>query len=179
MIYPKWFPRPKCWLKSLELMICTSINFLIGYILTRIFTLIFAIPIAILTDIFTKNEALTIPITILFTLLLLIYACIVLVLPIFIFAHIHQFLWSEPHPKFPKWLPAKRNLWEGFLQYLFVLVANLIIIIFTFPFVFQLDEITLNEVLNKITPYLIVVLITIIAYFYHLKYWFKSRKENK
>jgi hypothetical protein len=46
-----------------------------------------------------------------------------LIVPVYIWGHVHQFFWGEPNPKYPRWLPSLSSLGEGLFTWIVTLAA--------------------------------------------------------
>lgn len=46
-----------------------------------------------------------------------------LIIPVFIWSHVHQFFWGEPAPNYPKWIPSPASWGEGFFTWIVALAT--------------------------------------------------------
>jgi hypothetical protein len=46
-----------------------------------------------------------------------------LIVPVFIWSHVHQFFWGEPAANFPKWIPSPSSWGEGLFTWMVTLIA--------------------------------------------------------
>ncbi len=121
--YPVSFPYPHCWFKTIILLF--SFTFII--FLLRIIGVITGTGIVVMIELSEDPQKLTF--TILFWLISL---C--LVFPVFVLAHIYQFLWSDRNPNLPKWMPNYRSLGEGVWGWFVSICAFLIGALMVFEF---------------------------------------------
>lgn len=102
MKYPVWFPYPSCWFKTLILSIFLSLVVFLIRVVGRI-----SFSAISLSTVFVKDSD-PMAWVVLGWLIILGF-----ILPIFLFAHLHQFLWSDRNPKLPAWMPNWFSLGEG------------------------------------------------------------------
>ncbi len=100
MKYPVWFPYPSCWLKTLILSFSLSFVIFLLRITGRI-------SLRALNIVFAEDYEYLVWVALGW---LIIFGVI---LPIFLFSHVYQFLWSDRNPRFPVWLPNWFSLGEG------------------------------------------------------------------
>lgn len=173
MIYPKWLPYPKCWLKSLELFIYNApvLGILTGFLTIYRYY-------GHLLFINHESQIIYLKITgIIFGFLL----------SSLLFAYIHFFFWGkpDPNPQHLKWLPSNESLIEGFFMTISSALSLFIALLFMLPF---LNEIAAYDIgyqlgnkkeIHRLIWYFFAILITVNAYCYHFKYWLKRRADRK
>lgn len=102
MKYPAWFPYPMCWLKTIILCFSFVFTVFVCRVVGRISLTTILTSAIFIKDPTPRDWA------------LLAWVIFIAVLfPIFLLAHIHQFLWSDPDPKLPSWCPNWVSLGEG------------------------------------------------------------------
>jgi len=89
-------------------------------------------------------------------------------IPIFLLSHVHQWLWGERNPKFPKWIPSLRSLGEGAYSWL-VLFLCLAIALSSTVTLHPNNYYQLEEQLEREAKIFFFSFIVISAYAYHLK----------
>lgn len=122
MIYPKWLPRPKCWLKGLFLLLCNMPVLIVVDIFVRYYvTYGFAL--------FVGNET-HVPYYLASGFILTIaLACL-------LFAMFYDFFWGkEDEPKVLKIFPPKSSLREGFFMVSTSLFASFTTALIMLPFI--------------------------------------------
>lgn len=160
MIYPYWLPRPKCWLKAIELLLY---NIPVLFVLSGFLKIYryYGHKFFITND----NQIIYLKITGFGFGFLLVSL---------MFSYFHFFFWgkSDPNPRHLKWLPSNQSLIEGFFMFITSLISFLLLIICLLPF--------LNYRNTDLfyVPFFIIWMTTT-AYFYHLKYWLERKKEAK
>lgn len=152
MQYSKWFPRPKSWLKTIVFLIAMTPVILVTKILTLLFGSIHLI---------TEN-----------IWVLTVYLILVVVIPVWMLSHVHQFLWGEPNPKFPKWIPSLRSWSDGIFSLVvsFGIMTCLVVWMFIYLEVtgevteYRLDNYSKQHIDKNLTIFVITM-----SYAYHLK----------
>jgi hypothetical protein len=121
MIYPKWLPRPKCWLKALELLLYNiPVMFLVSIFVT--YYAVYGFPL------FVGNES-HIPYYLISGILL------TLTMAWLGFSFTYNLFWGkEDEPKTWKILPPKTSLREGFFMLCSSIIAYILTIILSLPF---------------------------------------------
>lgn len=161
MSYPKWFPRPKSWLQALVLMIS-----MIPIMLIMRITIV---PFNFLASLFIQEPSYRA-----FTWL----AITGVLIPIFLLSHVHQWLWGERNPKFPKWIPSLRSLGEGAYSWL-VLFLCLAIALSSTVTLHPNNYYQLEEQLEREAKIFFFSFIVISAYAYHLKSLISAKFQAK
>lgn len=114
-------PGFKSWLRALVLTFSLLIPLAIAMFLAKEFTHAFFLALG--NGLKSDNQALTQITIFLIVVWLIVVATVV---PIFVLAHIHQFLWGEPDPKLSWWMPSNKSQIQGFWDWL-VCVTSLIL----------------------------------------------------
>lgn len=122
MVYPKWLPRPKCWLRGFFLFLFNMPVWLVVLIFLRYYQIYGYL-------LFVGNES-HIPYYLASGLLLTIaLACL-------LFAVFYDFFWGkDDEPKMLKIFPPKSSLREGFFMVSTSLFANVATVLIMIPFV--------------------------------------------
>ena len=159
MKYPVWLPYPSCWFRALILFICmvpvgVALYAFQGFgKLSLIFSLIFFENISWVFWLF----------------------CILLVLanfiPIYILANIDQFLWSEPHPKFPNWLPNPGSLIEGTFAWGMIIFSILMTIALLCDDLNRCSADRSSSQYNHLVQVAPTIWIIVTAYLYQIRYF--------
>ncbi|MBD2395683.1 hypothetical protein H6G11_15670 [Cyanobacterium aponinum FACHB-4101] len=169
MIYPKWLPRPKCWLKGIELLIYNIPILFLTYIFITYYAL-YGFPL------FVGNESHI-------SYYLASGFLLTLAVAWLGFSGIHQFFWGkDDEQKTWKILPPKSSLKEGFFMLSSSIVSWISTVLILLPFApnpsysyydcigrygyFTRKCITYPDIFVWIT---IAIWIIICAYCYHLK----------
>jgi hypothetical protein len=84
-----------------------------------------------------------------------------------------EFFWGEHNNKTPFWLPTKKSIKEGIIQYLFLISGIILTVIILFPLFQRAYESYKYRDLLKVWGN--ITLITIMAYFYHFKILIETR----
>ena len=109
MKYPFWLPKPRRhWLRAIEVGLLSIPVCLIFYIVLMVGG---AISMTMLVSLH------------LFSVWMLLWLGALLLVPPVLFAHFHQFLWDDPKPNLPKWLPRPRCLRRGAINWLVFILA--------------------------------------------------------
>lgn len=101
-------------------------------------------------------------------------------MPIFFFSHLYQWLWGEPSPKPPKWIPSLRSWGEGIWTWVVFLMGICVGI----SVIFGRYEARLPRYIrDNDGTILVIVFFVFSAHLYHLRYViqeriFKSSKGN-
>ncbi|MEG3437306.1 hypothetical protein V0288_09260 [Pannus brasiliensis CCIBt3594] len=162
MRYPDWLPRPKSWLQAIVLTIC-----LMPLVIAAIAMGFVASPAVL----FTEHIA-----------LILLWISLVFTFPLWIFAHIHQYLWGEPNPKFPTWIPSLKSWGESIFAAVISLLILLVMALYTYIYLegtggytdYRWDQLT-----HANGDKLAICFIILSAYLYHLKYLIAKRFDPK
>lgn len=115
--------------------------------------------------------------------ILLFFGCLVfvgIVIPIFAMSHLHQFLWADPDPKLPKWLPNKKSQIHGFNDWLVcaVTLAVLFVIVFIrYGFNLHIRGIVPPVITTQETQVFGVIFVIIAAHLYHFLEWLGKRNR--
>jgi hypothetical protein len=83
--------------------------------------------------------------------------------PIIVLGHIHQFLWGEPDPKLPWWMPSNKSQIEGFCDW-FVAVTSIVLC----AYVYAVDHGLSSQGTQQDAQYLTVGFVVLAAYLYHI-----------
>jgi hypothetical protein len=155
MRLPYWLPYPKAWLHTIVLFFTTIPIYYLQYVLTQWVGVSFLVS----ARLFERQ-----PVTSFF-----VGFCgvIFLVFPIFFLSHIHQLFWGNPHPKFPKFIPAPKSLIQGSIDWAFNLFGLIVAIVVWINVAKDYEE--------KSLPTFLIWALTItwffaVAYLYH--FWF-------
>lgn len=162
MQYPKWFPRPKSWLQAIALTICVTPMIVIGLAVGFI-----ASPAVV----FNQHPILT-----------CLWLTLAIGFPLWVFAHIHQFLWGDPNPKFPKWLPSLKSWLESLFAAILTFFVMLLIILYVHIYLEvtgEVSEYRLDRLLDDHGDKITLTLITLTAYGYHLKSFIGAKFQVK
>lgn len=156
MKYPVWLPYPSCWLRALILFICMVPITIALYVLKGFGKLSLFFSLVVFEDI---------------SWILWILLVLINLIPIYILANIDQFLWGDPNPKFPDWLPNSASLIEGTLAWIIMIFSMLM----TFALLCDdLDRCSVNRYssqYNHLIQAAPIVWIIMAAYLYHLRYF--------
>jgi hypothetical protein len=160
MRYPNWFPRPKSWLWAILITLAVFPLYWIGKGLLTIGL----ISGAVSDRVWWAYAGALIGLAI---------------VPIWIFSLAHQWLWDEPHPKLPKWIPRLKNLGEGGYAW-FVLVICLTAIGMFVSIGSDRGAVYQLRKFGYFNPRGFILTCTpMIAYGYHLKYLIAKRFQPK
>lgn len=156
MRYPSWFPRPRSWLQAIILALTIG-------------------PIAVVTRMVGEMA---------FNFFRVgwepddwrVWAWIFasLIPSIWILAHVHQFLWGEPDPKYPKWLPSLRSWGEGAYSGFVAIVAIVLFAVCAFS-----NQSRYARPDDSRLQFAGVVFILTAAYLYHLKALITDRQKPR
>lgn len=102
--WPAWFPYPSSWLRTLALVLWIAVILRIA----GFWSLALGGILAIIT---ARPE------------LLLSFLGLGLLVSILTFSYLHHFLFSKSLPRYPRWLPSPRSLWEGLYAPIVMLLA--------------------------------------------------------
>jgi hypothetical protein len=152
MQYPKWFPRPKSWLKTIVFLIAMTPVILVTKVLTLVFGSIHLI---------TEN-----------IWVLTLYLILVVVIPVWMLSHVHQFLWGEPNPKFPKWIPSLRSWSDGIFSLVVSFSIMLFLVVWMFLYLEATGEVTEYRLDNYSEQHMdknLTIFVITMSYAYHLK----------
>jgi hypothetical protein len=155
--YPFWLTYPKAWLQTTLLFFSCLFVYAIQYPLIRWMDAAFTI-----SDIWYDYQDLVVTYTypVLF---------ILIVLPIFILSHIHQFFWGEPLPNLPRVIPAPKSLLRGFVDWIFNVLGLIMAVSLWINWIYRYRYFPYYTS-NKLTEAIIISWFIIVAYFYH--FWF-------
>lgn len=158
MIYPKWFPRPKNWLRAIALFFYNMPSWILAFIIYRI-CLFLSLPIALIN-----------PNLLLFWAIILIFSTLITYW--LTFAYTYHLFWGkpDPNPKHLKWLPSNQSLKQGVKMMSASIIAYVLTVLLILPFA----DFYLNHE-EKFAPYLLIVWITVAAYCFHIKHSFNQR----
>ncbi|CAO5058807.1 Transmembrane protein [Microcystis aeruginosa] len=152
MSYPKWFPRPKSWLRTIVFLIAMTPVLFVVQGLTFVLG-----PIHIITG----------------NLWILgLYLILVVVIPVWMLSHVHQFLWGERNPKFPKWIPSLRSWADGIFSLTVALFIMTSIIVWMFIYLEATGEVTesrLDHYTERHIGTIFIIFMITMSYAYHLK----------
>jgi len=118
MAYPTWFPRPKHWLKSLDLF---------AYNIPSLFVL------KIVSRYYVFYGTLIIDLSVWG----IIYVFVAFLSYYLSFCYLHFWIWREkdPNPKHLKWLPSNKSLIKGAELTLISILSYGITVLILFPFI--------------------------------------------
>lgn len=150
MSYPKWFPRPKSWLWAFIL------SFLVFpfYITSKVL-----LGIALVTGSIINHPFLVYPVLILGFM----------IVPIWLIAIVHKFLWGKEKEKLPKWLPSKQDFLEGGYSWLCLVISLAIIGVAVSTGTEKHPIYQLRKFAYFNPRDFILILLPMTAYAYHLK----------
>jgi hypothetical protein len=165
MRYPNWFPRPKSWLQAIVLLLS---------LIPIVFAIMGISLVATPTLLFAEHP--------IFNYFIVAIAIAFLVIPLWIFAHIHQFLWGEPNQKFPKWIPSLRSWGEAIFAAVMIITSALLILLKGYIHLEATGEATderWEQYISDNTDKMTIALAILSAYGYHLKYLIAKRFQPK
>lgn len=113
--WPKWFPYPSSWLRTLALLLWIAVVLRI----TGFWSLVLGGTLAVITE---RLE------------LLLSFLGLGLIVSVLVLSYLHHFLFGKSPPQYPEWLPSPSSLWEGFYAPIVMLVAFVPVLIILVPF---------------------------------------------
>jgi len=148
----KYLPNWKCWAASFILLLSSIIPALAIRFTGKMTVDVFMSSV---------NSGTTLTIPILWILF------IGLILPIFLSAHIWEFLWGDPDPESPKWLPAPRSWAEGFWGWTVLILSSTL----TFDILnlfYDAPQLFRPEV-SEIDGQIFAVWWLVSSYFYHFR----------
>lgn len=158
MIYPKWFPRPKSWLRAIALLFYNMPSWILAFIVYRI-CLFFSLSITIINPNF-----------LLFAGIILIFSTLTTYW--LTFAYTYHFFWGQPdpNPKHLKWLPSNQSLKQGLKMMSASIIAYVLTVLLILPFA----DFYLNYE-EKFRPFVLIIWLTVAAYCFHVKNSFNQR----
>lgn len=152
MIYPKWLPRPKSWLRAIALLFY-NIPVLLGIGIFSRYYQVYGFPLFV-------GDEMHIP--------YYIGGAIVTVfgLSCLIFASLYHLFWGkpDPNPKYPHWLLPRKSLKQGLKMAIASLICYVGSIVVLLPFI----NFYYNHEDNFIVANIIIWVI-LASYCYHLK----------
>lgn len=113
--WPAWFPYPSSWLRTFALVLWSAVILRIA----GFWSLALGGILAIIT---ARLE------------LLLSFLGLGLLVSILTFSYLHHFLFSKSLPRYPRWLPSPRSLWEGLYAPIVMLLAFVAALFILVPF---------------------------------------------
>lgn len=165
MKYPIWFPYPKSWLRTIILLLSLAVIVFLIRVVGRITITSLSTSALFIDDPNFLDWAFLV--WLIFTLI---------VLPIFIWSHINQFLWSDPNPKLPKWIPNWESLGEGIWSWGVSIVG--IVIGFLMIEEFYPSDLSSQELSEAGKNVVAVSWLFTSAYLYHFR-WLIAQKINQ
>lgn len=153
MRYPAWLPYPSCWFKAILLILSVFPLAIAYWIADRAY---FVSWLAWELRYGSSDW---------WAWAWLVIFC--LLVPIFVFGHIYQFLWGEPSKHLPWWIPSLRSWLEGLWDW-WVLVTSIVTwVFFIVVFVCKLNPPRHPSELEQ--QIFCWGFPTLIAYFYHFR----------
>jgi hypothetical protein len=113
--WPAWFPYPSSWLRTFALVLWIAVILRIA----GFWSLALGGVLAVITD---HIE------------LLLSFVGLGLLVSVLAFSYPHHFLFGKSVPRYPRWLPSPRSLWEGFYAPIVMLLAFVAVLLILIPF---------------------------------------------
>lgn len=113
--WPVWFPYPSSWLRTFALVLWMAVILRIA----GFWSLALGGVLALIT---THLE------------LLLLFLGLGLLVSVLVFSYLHHFLFGKSLPRYPRWLPSPRSLWEGFYAPIVMLLAFVAVLLILVPF---------------------------------------------
>jgi hypothetical protein len=113
--WPIWFPYPSSWLRTFALVLWMAVILRIA----GFWSLALGGVLAVITD---HIE------------LLLSFVGLGLLVSVLAFSYPHHFLFGKSAPRYPRWLPSPRSLWEGFYAPIVMLLAFVAVLLILIPF---------------------------------------------
>jgi hypothetical protein len=113
--WPAWFPYPSSWLRTFALVLWMAVILRIA----GFWSLALGGVLAVITD---HIE------------LLLSFVGLGLLVSVLGFSYPHHFLFGKSVPRYPRWLPSPRSLWEGFYAPIVMLLAFVAVLLILIPF---------------------------------------------
>ncbi len=113
--WPAWFPYPSSWLRTFALVLWMAVILRIA----GFWSLALGGVLAVITD---HIE------------LLLSFVGLGLLVSVLAFSYPHHFLFGKSAPRYPRWLPSPRSLWEGFYAPIVMLLAFVAVLLILIPF---------------------------------------------
>jgi hypothetical protein len=113
--WPAWFPYPSSWLRTFALVLWMAVILRI----TGFWSVVLGGVLAAIT------EHLGLVLSIL---------GLGLLVSILAYSYLHHFLFGKPLPRYPRWLPSPRSLWEGVYAPIVMLLAFVAVLLILVPF---------------------------------------------
>jgi hypothetical protein len=113
--WPAWFPYPSSWLRTFALLLWMAVILRIA----GFWSLALGGVLAVITN---HIE------------LLLSFVGLGLLVSVLAFSYPHHFLFGKSVPRYPRWLPSPRSLWEGFYAPIVMLLAFVAVLLILIPF---------------------------------------------
>lgn len=169
--WPAWFPYPSSWLRTFALVLWMAVILRIA----GFWSLALGGVLAAITD---HLE------------LLLSFLGLGLLVSVLAFSYPHHFLFGKSLPRYPRWLPNPRSLWEGFYAPIVMLLAFVAVLLLLVPFLIpnchyktaeQIDyclELTGKELVNyeyRMAQIGAVIWFISAAYLYQAEYLTRQR----
>jgi hypothetical protein len=156
MAYPKWFPYPKAWLKSIELLIY-NIPVLVAM---RIIGTWYILGASLITD--QDKGSIFLGIGLIFLPFVVMWLG---------FAYLYQLFWGKVrvNPKWLEWFPSNSSLWNGFLMMVFSVCGWLSGLLIIFPFVVEQSNYREPYLSDTLVSIATTVWIVSVAYCFHAK----------
>jgi hypothetical protein len=169
--WPVWFPYPSSWLRTFALVLWMAVILRIA----GFWSLALGGVLAAITD---HLE------------LLLSFLGLGLLVSVLAFSYPHHFLFGKSLPRYPRWLPSPRSLWEGFYAPIVMLLAFVVVLLLLVPFLIpnchyktaeQIDyclELTGKELVNyeyRMAQIGAVIWFISAAYLYQAEYLTRQR----
>lgn len=109
---------------------------------------------------------------------IILWAVLVITIPLWVFAHIHQFFWGEANPKFPKWLPSLKSWGESIFAAVITITLMLLMLLYIYIILEGSGGATdyrWKAFFREHGDVLAPVFIILCAYCYHFKYLIAKR----